>query len=250
MFTPKERSQLRSELLGLARSDPRITGGAITGSAAAEGEDEWSDIDLAFGVRSPAEVSGVLQDLTAHMYARRGALQHLDVPRGAWIYRVFLLPSTLQVDLAFAPADEFGALAPTFRLVFGEARPARDAAAPNTAELIGRAWLYALHARSCITRGKVWQAEYMISGIRDQVLALACVRRGLPAVYGRGIDRLPVEVTTPLRDALVRSLDPLELRRAMGVVTEALLREIDAVDRHMAAHLRDVLHDLVTTAGS
>jgi hypothetical protein len=250
VFTPEERGQLRSELLDLARSDPRITGGAITGSAAAEREDAWSDIDLAFGVRSAAEVPGVLQHLSAHMYARHGALHQLDLPRGAWIYRVFLLPSTLQVDLAFAPADEFGALAPTFRLVFGEARPAKDATVPNTADLIGWAWLYALHARSCIARGKVWQAEYMISGIRDQVLALACVRLGLPAAYGRGMDRLPIEVTTPLRGALVRSLDPLELRRAMGVVTEALLREIDAVDRDMAARLRDVLHDLVTTAGS
>ena len=77
MFTPEERGRLRSELLDLARSDPRTTGGAITGSAAAEREDAWSDIDLAFGGRSRGEVPGVVQDLSAHMYARHGAL-HLS----------------------------------------------------------------------------------------------------------------------------------------------------------------------------
>ena len=35
----------------------------------------------------------------------------------------------------------------------------------------------------------------MISGVRDQVLALACLRHGEAAVQGRGIDRLPPGVT-------------------------------------------------------
>jgi hypothetical protein len=37
------------------------------------------------------------------------------------LYRVLLLDNTLQVDLAFWPATEFGAIAPTFRLLFGRA---------------------------------------------------------------------------------------------------------------------------------
>ena len=35
------------------------------------------------------------------MYDEHFALHHVDVVSGAWVYRVFLLPSTLQVDLAF-----------------------------------------------------------------------------------------------------------------------------------------------------
>ena len=120
MFTPEERALLRSELISWAAGDRRITGVAITGSAAAEREDPWSDIDLAFGVADSAELRGVLSDWTAQMYDRHTALHHLDVAAGAWIYRVFLLPSSLQVDLAFVPAAEFRALAPTFRLVAGE----------------------------------------------------------------------------------------------------------------------------------
>jgi hypothetical protein len=34
----------------------------------------------------------------------------------------------------------------------------------------------------------------------------------------------------------------------MGVATEALLREIEAIDLGLAVRLRDVLHDLVRTA--
>src|SRR6185503_3958295 len=104
MFTPEERARLRSELLDYAAGDGRISGAAITGSAAADREDRWSDIDLAFGIADAAELPNVLSDWTAHMYDRHGALQHLDVRSGAWIYRVFLLPGTLQVDLAFVPA--------------------------------------------------------------------------------------------------------------------------------------------------
>ena len=58
MFMPDERAQLRSDLLECAARDSRISGAAITGSAAAEREDRWSDIDLAFGVSNAAEMLG------------------------------------------------------------------------------------------------------------------------------------------------------------------------------------------------
>src|ERR671935_220226 len=74
--------------------------------------------------------------------------------------------------------------------------------------LIGYAWLYALHARSSLARGRLWQAEYMVSAMRDQALALACLRHGLPAREGRGIDLLPSEITAPLEEALVRRIEP------------------------------------------
>src|SRR5271169_3390420 len=117
VFTAEERSRVRSSLLEFAASDPRIGGAAITGSAANDGEDRWSDVDLAFGVRNADDVGEVLSDWTARMYEQHGALHHLDVKAGAWIYRVFLLPNSLQVDLAFVPAAEFRASSPTFRLV-------------------------------------------------------------------------------------------------------------------------------------
>jgi predicted nucleotidyltransferase len=47
VFTPDGRARLRDALLSVARADERISGAALTGSAASGSEDRWSDIDLA-----------------------------------------------------------------------------------------------------------------------------------------------------------------------------------------------------------
>jgi hypothetical protein len=247
MFTREERDLVRSQLLEHAARDRRISGAAITGSAAAEKEDEWSDIDLAFGVSDAAKLPDVLTDWTARMYDQHLALHHMDVRAGAWIYRVFILPSTLQVDLAFVPATEFRPLAPTFRLISGKANEPRHAPQPQAADLIGFGWLYALHARSSIARGNFWQAEYMISGVRDTALALACVRHGLPAVHGRGIDRLPGEVARQFEGSLVQRLDGAELSRAFRVALHGLLSELRSVDAELAGRLQEALTSLTKT---
>jgi len=248
MFTPEDRAELRSALLDRARGDSRISGAALTGSAASDREDRWSDIDLAFGVAGTAAVSEVLADWTAHMYERHEAVHHWDMQAGAWIYRVFLLASTLQVDLAFVPAAEFRALAPTFRLVFGQANEARHIPPPAAADLIGLAWLYALHARSAIARRKWWQAEYMIGGVRNNALALAAVRHGLLAVHARGIDQLPQEALAPFEASLVRQLDAAELARAFSAVLAALLAEIRHADAELAKKLEGPLLALAESA--
>lgn len=248
MFTPEERAQLRLDLLEYAARDCRISGAAITGSAATEREDRWSDIDLAFGVVDVAELPNVLSDWTARMYDEHLALHHVDVRSGAWIYRVFLLPSTLQVDLAFVSGTEFRALAPTFRLISGKANEPRHAPPPQPLDIIGLGWLYAVHARSCIARQKLWQAEYMISGIRDHALTLACIRHGLSAAHGRGIDQLPSGVTAQLESSLVRQLEVAELLRAFRVVTDGLLAEIRSADAELAGRLQEALTSLTESA--
>jgi len=146
--------------------------------------------------------------------------------------------------LAFWPAAEFGAIAPTFRLLFGSANEHPPAAAPPATELIGIAWLYVVHARSSIERGRAWQAEYMISGVRDHVSALACLRHDLPTVQGRGMDRLPPEVTASLTGALVCSLGASELRRAFSVASAALLAETEMVDAELTSRLSGPVREL------
>src|SRR5262245_15596020 len=217
MFSAEYRAQLRSELLDYAVNDKRLGGAAVTGSAAVGGEDRWSDIDLAFGVTDSGKVGAVLSDFTQLMYDRHEALHHHDIRAGAWIYRVFFLPGTLQVDLAFVPQTEFGPLGPTFKLILGKAKPMQPCPPPAAKDLIGLAWLHALHARISILRGKAWQAEYMISAIRDHVMALACIRHGLPSAHGRGMDLLPNSITERLLRSLVRELSSEELWRALGV---------------------------------
>lgn len=244
VFTPADRDELRDVLVSAAHADPHISAAALTGSAAVDGEDRWSDIDLAFAVAADADVGQVVADWTGRMYSEHAAVHHVDLMRGSTLFRVFLLASTLQVDLAFWAAAEFGAIAPTFRLLFGTANKRPAAPAPDGTELIGLAWLHALHARSSIARGRVWQAEYMLSAVRDHVLALACLRHGVPASQARGIDDLPPEITAPYSGALVGSLDIGEIRRAFGAISAALLAEIELVDAGLADRLRGPLLEL------
>jgi hypothetical protein len=244
MFSTSERDRLRAALITAAHDDERVIGAALTGSASVGREDRWSDIDLAFGLAAGTDTGAVIADWSAVMYADHGAVHHLDMTVGPVVFRVFLLASTLQVDLAFAPAADFGATSPKFALLFGTAVPRPQFTPPDAVELIGLAWLYALHARSCVARGRVWQAEYMISGVRDHVLALACLRHGVPAVQGRGLHELPAEVTEPLTGALVRSLEAAELIRAFRVATRGLLTEITHVDAALARRLEGPLHEL------
>jgi hypothetical protein len=243
VFTPGGRDRLREALIAAARADDRIAAAALTGSAAAGATDRWSDIDLALSVAGHADLAGVLAGWTGLMYSEHGALHHVDVRRGGTIYRVFLLGNTLQVDIAFCPAAEFGAIGPTFALLFGAATEQRQPAA-DPEYLIGMAWLHALHARSSIERGRVWQAEYMVSGVRDHVVALACLRHRLPAVHCRGTDDLPGQVRHRLAGALCSSLDVAELRRAFAVAVSALITEIEAADQELAGRICGVLCQL------
>jgi predicted nucleotidyltransferase len=244
IYTPAERSRLREALIAAARADARITSAALTGSAAVDAEDEWSDIDLAFAVASEATYDDVLADWTARLYEEHGSVAHVDAMFGRTVIRVFLLASTRQIDLAFWPEAEFGAIAATFRLLFGTAHERPHPSAPTAPELTGMAWLYALHARSSLARGRMWQAEHMLSGVRDHVLALMCVRHGLPAAQGRGMDQLPAAETAPLRGALACSLDAAELGRALRVVVDALVAEVERGEPRLAAQLVPALRAL------
>lgn len=237
MFTAEYREGLRETLIAAARQDDRICGAAVTGSAAAGREDRWSDIDLALAVAAEADAEQVVADWTARMYREHGAVDHLDVWRAGTLFRVFLLADSLQVDLAFWPAGEFGATSPTFRLVFGTANERAHTPEPEPKELIGTAWLYALHARSSLARGRVLQADYMISNLRNQVLALACVRHGVQAHNGRGLDDLPEGYRALTAAMLPVSLEAGELSRAFRATTATLLDEAGHVDAALAARL-------------
>jgi hypothetical protein len=139
---------------------------------------------------------------------------------------------------------EFRALAPTFRLLFGEANEPRHSAAPRPVDLIGMAWLYALHARSSIARGRLWQAEYMISGVRDHALALACIRHGVSSVHGRGLDLLPKDVSGAFESSLIGKLEIAEMLRAFQAVIQCLTIEIRYADNTLAVRLEKALQEM------
>ena len=244
MFTPDERERLRRGLVAAARRDPNLCGAAHTGSGAASRLDRWSDIDLALCLDPQASPEQVIADWTDGLYRNHGAVAHVDMMRGATLFRVFLLGNTLQVDVAFWRTEDFAAIGPNFALVFGEAREPRHPPAPNPMALAGMAWLYGLHVRSSLARGRTLQAEYMLSGMRTHVGELACLRCGVTPHQGRGLDDLPLLERERAAACIPRSLDVSELKRAFQHTMQGLLQELEHVDHAMAARLSGPLREI------
>jgi hypothetical protein len=242
MFIAQERDRIRDQLVELSHADSSVVGAAFTGSFATGSGDRWSDVDLAFGICGSLDAAiGRWTDL---LYSEFGAVHHWDLVAASSVYRVFLLPGWLQVDLAFTPSAAFGPHGPSWRLIFGSAGAPEPPALPDRRYLAGMAWHHALHARICIERGRRWQAEYWISAIRDELVALACLRLGYPTAYSKGAHLLPAEVTEPLAATLVRSVDDAELTRALGTAGRALAAELARADPDLAARLGPMLAEL------
>jgi hypothetical protein len=246
MFTPEERAAVRERVFALAQADERASGGAITGSGSVGEEDEWSDVDTSFGIVEGFEPLEVLEDWTRALEPELGFVHWWDLRAGPTIYRVYLLPSSLELDIAVTPAAEFVQRGPKFRLVFGETAPPAAKREPAVEETIGLGWLAALVTRVAIERGRLWQALQFVNLLRDQALALACIRHGEAPEYARGTDRLPREVTEPYEATLPRSLEPDELRRALALLVTAYLREVREVRPELADRLAEVLRELAT----
>lgn len=243
MFSVEQRERVRDYVLELAREDGRVVAGALVGAEADGMADRWSDLDLTFGVREDANVSEVLADWTRELVSALNAVALFDLVVGRAVYRVFLLPGNLQVDVSLAPASGFGARGPRFKLLFGTALEQPPAQPRSPQESFGHAVHHALRARVCIERGRIWQAEYWISALRDEGLALACRARGLQDAYGRGFDRLPPDLLRTFEAALVTSLQRSELLRALGAALEALLSQSDearAIADKVEAQLREL----------
>ncbi len=225
MFTSDDRDRVRERVLEMADADGRVVGGAALGSLALGEGDRWSDLDLMFAVADGVPVSDVLEDWSRTLGDELGAAHLFDLESGPIVYRVFLFPDLLELDLSFTPASTFGPGGPRFRLLFGESVGQIERPSQPASERFGYAAHHTLHARACIERGRFRQAEYWISAIRDHGLALACDRRGFDGSYGRDFDRLPDEVLVAFDGALVRSFDRDELGRALAIAVSALLGE-------------------------
>jgi hypothetical protein len=238
VFTVEQRDALRERVLRLAHDDERIVAGAAVGSLAVDGGDRFSDLDLTFGVAEQARVADVLADWTQTLIDELAAVQLAELERGPTTYRVFLLPDLLQLDLSMTPAGLFRPAGPRFRLLFGEttAGGSEELAPPVMGDLFlstpavaedvfGWGVIYAVYARTCIERGRVWQAEHYVGAVRDHALSLACLRQGLPAVQGRGYDDLSAETLARFRDAHICTVEPEALRAALAGSVLSLMRE-------------------------
>lgn len=242
MFTVEYRTRIRDELIEKARLDPRIeSAAAVGGSAEGEG-DRWSDLDLTFGVRGK-DRDEVLADWTQDLRSTFGAVTLFDLPVLSSIYRVFLMPGSLQVDLSFTPASDFGALGPRFALLFGTAIERKLPPPASPRQEFGLAAHHAVRARYCIARGRFWQAEYWISQVRHHAILLACRRLGLPTDNGRGFDALPDQLRTKAEQALVHTIDAEDLMRALRSASDLLFAESSVHED--GAKIEGLLHEIL-----
>jgi len=225
VFAVEQRDALRERVLRLAEDDARVVAGAAVGSLAVDAGDPFSDLDLTFAVADDVPVADVLDDWTGTLIGELGAVRLTDLERGPTTYRVFLLPDALQFDLSLTPAARFRPAGPRFRLLFGEAGEPAVPTPPVAADLFGWGVIYALHSRSCIERGRLWQAEHYIGAVRDHALSLACLREGLPAVQARGYDDLAAETLARFEATHVGTLEPNSLRSTLAAAAMTLLRE-------------------------
>jgi len=160
------------------------------------------------------------------------------------MYRVFLFPGNLQVDLSFTPKSDFGSRGPNFTLLFGTVLKMDEPPQPSANQLFGLAVHHLVRARICIERGSMWQAEYWISAARDYALSLACLHRGLKTNHGRGFDDLPPQILESFKETMVSSLDRGRLLHALGGPIGGLLSNAqDALD--LAWRLEVQLHQLI-----
>jgi hypothetical protein len=256
VFTIDQRDAVRARMLELAEEDERVVAGAAVGSLAVGSGDRFSDLDLTFGIAIGVPVADVLEDWTRTLAEEQEAVQLADLEVGTTIYRVFLLPNALQFDLSLTPATEFRPAGPRFQLLFGETAADEAGARPRppgglfihtpavAEDVFGWGVIYALHARACIERGRVWQAEHYVGAVRDHALALACLTRGIVAVQARGYDDLPPEALNGFEHTHVGSLERDALRRALAGAVVALLETGAEADVPTAPTISERLAEL------
>ncbi len=255
VFTVAQRDALRQRVVGLAEEDERVVAGAIVGSFAVDAGDRFSDLDLTFAVSGHVGVVDVLDDWTHTLSVDLAAVQLVDLQRGPTTYRVLLLPGALQLDLSMTSATQFRPSGPRFRLLFGSTADEPATPSPQVAgdlfiatpavgrDIFGWGVIYAMHARTCIERGRRLQADHYVGAVRDHALTLACLREGVTAVQARGYDDLSAETLGRFEGAHVGRAEPRPLRAAAASVV-ALMHEGAQASLPQARVVAERLSDL------
>lgn len=243
MFTISFRNEVREKIITKAKTDGRIVSAAVVGSYAKGKVDQWSDIDLTFGVDEAFTITSLLDSWTDYVTQEFSGVVLLDVQRGKTIYRVFVLPGCLQLDLSFSPAKEFGAIGQHFLLLYGQQYEKSQPPPPQSSEIFGWIIHHILRARFCVERKRLWQAEFWISEARNYALKLACISRGLNTDYGRGFDDLPDDILDLFKNSFVTNLDRKEILKVINNIIESLPKISEEVSQ-LTKNVSDTLSEI------
>ncbi len=231
MYSIEDRNSIQNSIIALAKNDDRITDCAIVGSGSIEQQDVWSDIDLSFGIENGSDISNILEDWNNVMGNEFNAHVLFDLQYKESIYRVYLLPNALQVDLSFTRTEKFGALTDRFRLLFGKNNKREQKLPPDQKTVFGYAVLYALKARSSTERGRIWQANYFLEKLRENLMILKCTIDQLNPFDGRGFDRLPEDFLNKISKSMGTKLTSSELKYSLQLLTKLLINEVKILDK-------------------
>lgn len=216
------REEIRKAILERAKEDKRIVSAAIIGSYAKGTVDRWSDIDLTFGVAEDYVIEEVVRNWTEYINGNLKGIDLLDTYRGSTIYRIFILPGNLQVDLSFSPEKEFGPLNKDFVLLYGKQYDKPQPPNQSVDNLFGWIIHHLIRTIYCLERNRLWQAEYWLSEARNYMLKIACIERGLNPDHGRGFDDLPEEILTYAHDSYIQEVRREEMLLSIKRIVAAL----------------------------
>lgn len=223
MYSIEERKRVQDFLITKAKADQRISDAAIVGSESIGANDQWSDIDLSFGIKEGFSISKVIDDWTSILETECSAGQLLDVTYQNSIFRVFLLPNCLQIDLSFTPASKFGAITDNFLLLFGQQKETSKQQPPNPQDVYGYALLYTLKIKRAIERTRYWQAFHYLNTCRQYVQQLACLKHQITPFDAKGFDDLPLALLSNLQRTIPQSIEEEDLRMALDCIVECLI---------------------------
>lgn len=159
MFTKAYRELIRNSIIQKAIDDQQIVSAAVIGSYARNEVDEYSDIDLTFGINEILSLDQMLERYRKFVLEEFSGEYLFTLEQDHTKYIVFLLPGCLQVDLSFTKQQEFGPKAYPFNLLFGEHNGEKKPS-PHLPikEKFGLTAHHILRTKVCLERNKINKA--------------------------------------------------------------------------------------------
>jgi predicted nucleotidyltransferase len=241
----KFRDGLLDRMVEHARWDAGSLAAALLGSAARQSTDEWSDIDLALRLAPGADIDQSALDWTVWLSSEAEISDYFDIHAWGALYRVFLCGNGLQIDLSFWPWDQFRSInGEPMKVLFGSCLEPKRVQPRSWTEHARMAWLYALHARSAVYRGRALQADLMLTNWRDRIVTLAALRYGLNPSQAREAHCLPDDLQAAIRAVRPNSLGRDDLLQALSHTADLFLAELHNHDPAYAAQIKNAIVSL------
>ncbi len=243
MFSVSFRDEVREKIIEKAKSDQRIVSAAAIGSYAGGVVDRWADIDLSFGIDESYAIGELIDVFTDYIENELKGEVLFNVTQGNTIYRVFLLPGCLQVDLSFTPDNEFGPKGPHFKLLFGHQHEKQKKKIPDPIhEPFGLMVHHLLRTKVCAERNQLQRADIWLGKAKNYVLELLLNNSNEGEEDSKS--DLKKELSITIRNPLSAELDKEEILSALTFFIEQM-PQLHPKANPSQQRIIDMLDDLI-----